>query len=304
MAKKRIAHIDYAKAIGIMLIIVSHIGVSKDLGNSLAFHIWDGILNSFYVPLFFILSGVFEPQKSDWEGRWKQLALRLFKLLKYIIVFYLFGILSAGVIKGVWGFGDVATKTVIWFLFTLTWITIIMGSIKNLKYNYVIVIILAICGCVLSYKAKSIMYLGQAFLCLPFYAFGFYFKNYLKSEIFTWWRALAFFIGWLSLFICFYSEQNISINYVTQNYLIFYMVALSGSLFVMEMCKLIKSEVLSYYGRNSIVPMMVQFAFIWEISKFWKIGTVWEYILCSMIICTLCGLTIPLFRNARYDVFR
>lgn len=81
------------------------------------------------------------------------------------------------------------------------------------------------------------------------------------------------------------------------------MTALLGSLFVIEMCKLIRCELLAYYGRNSIVPMMVQFAFVWEISKFWQIGTIWDYIFCSVVVCVLCGLSIPLFRNVRYDIF-
>ena len=297
-ANHRIAHIDYAKAIGIILIIISHIGVSKEFGNTDAFRVWDGILNSFYVPLFFVLSGVFEPSLPGWDKTF----LRLLRLIKYIIVFYLFGILSAGMIKGDWG-GAVTRQTVIWFLFTLTWITVIMGLIKGMKYNFIVVLFLAILGCILSSKARSLLYLGQALFCLPFYAFGFYFKDFLKSEQFVWWRALSFFAGWLLLFVLFYSEQNISINYVTQNYLIVYVTALLGSLFVIEMCKLIRCELLSYYGRNSIVPMMVQFAFIWEISKFWQIETIWDYIFCSVVVCGLCGLSIPLFRNAKYDVF-
>ena len=44
---KRIKHIDNAKAIGIMLIIMSHIGVDRELNESFLFSTFDDIINSF-----------------------------------------------------------------------------------------------------------------------------------------------------------------------------------------------------------------------------------------------------------------
>lgn len=300
MDNNRILHIDNAKAFGIMLIIVSHISVSKEFGQTAFYQLWDNILNSFYVPMFFILSGIFESNKPGW----KKFSMRLLKLFKYIAIFWVFGIISAGVIKGDWSLGHATTKTVIWFLFTLAWITIIMGCIKNIKYNYLLVMIFAIAGCWLSHHEKSILYLGQSMLCLPFYAFGYYFKDFLKSKNFHWQRATFFFAGWLILFLLFYSEQNISLNYVTQNYLSFYAIAILGSLFLIEFCKLVDCKLIAYYGKNSIVPMLVQFSFVWLILKFWKISTILEYFLAALLICVLCGLMIPVFRNSRYDLFK
>ena len=58
--KDRLVHIDNAKAVGLMLIIASHIIPSEPFVKSHVYEIWNSILNSFYVPLFFLLSGVFE----------------------------------------------------------------------------------------------------------------------------------------------------------------------------------------------------------------------------------------------------
>lgn len=63
--KKRLSHIDNTKAIGMMLIIASHIIPSEILASSVIYKTYDGILNSFYVPLFFMLSGIFEPINVD-----------------------------------------------------------------------------------------------------------------------------------------------------------------------------------------------------------------------------------------------
>ena len=61
----RIIHIDIAKGIGMALIVISHIWVSSSFAETQNFKIYDGIINSFYVPLFFILSGVFEKDTND-----------------------------------------------------------------------------------------------------------------------------------------------------------------------------------------------------------------------------------------------
>lgn len=53
--------------------------------------------------------------------------------------------------------------------------------LKNLKYNYLIYVLLIVCGGIYaSYNSHSYMYLGQACLCLPFYLVGYYAKDFLK----------------------------------------------------------------------------------------------------------------------------
>lgn len=57
--KKRLAHIDMAKAIGLIIIMTSHINSYPSLGESVSMRWYQDVIHSFYVPLFFILSGVF-----------------------------------------------------------------------------------------------------------------------------------------------------------------------------------------------------------------------------------------------------
>ncbi len=299
MTTNRIVHIDIAKAIGIMLIIASHIIPTSIIQDSTIYHWWNSALNSFYVPVFFILSGVFESSSTDIQ----KLKYRVFKLIKYCLIFYVFGVLSAGLILGNWGFDEYTSKTVIWFLFTLIWITILMFFIKKYSCNILLITFIIIGGGVISSYNKSYFFIGQAMLLFPFYFFGYFFKDYIKDSKFKIQQALLYLIIWLTLMIYCYSSQNVSINLVTQNYLAFYITGFSGSLLLIELCKLIHWNYLEYYGRNSIVPMMVQFVFIWLLPLIYQINTLTKYFLSAFVICILCGCCIPLFRNRKYDLF-
>lgn len=98
VSKARLAHIDNAKAIGMMLIVASHIVPTKEVVDSVLFQTWNGLINSFYVPLFFILSGVFQSSSTDY----KKLGRRMLILIRYCAIFYVFGIITDGLINGNW----------------------------------------------------------------------------------------------------------------------------------------------------------------------------------------------------------
>lgn len=191
----RIRHIDIAKAVGIMLIIASHVWTTNDLRESCVFKAWDAILNSFYVPLFFMLSGVFESSDTDWGKYFR----RLVRLGRYLAIFAVFGFCSVGLIRKTWTLASCVHGTVIWFLIALFWITVIFGLIKHLRHNWRYVVLLSGLGALTAYCNHSFFYIGQALLCLPFYAAGFYLKDFLKYGGF---RLYVFGIGfavWLAM---------------------------------------------------------------------------------------------------------
>ena len=258
------------------LIIASHIVVGSEVCDTFVYSNSMKIINSFYVPLFFILSGIFEKNGVEL----KQLSRRVLKLIKYSIYFYLFGVLSYWIIKKeLHLIHFVKTIPVIWFIFTLIWICISFNIIKFFKKRSVQILAITVaclCGLYLSAKGRSFLYLGQALTCLPFYSFGFYMKNYLKETEFRITHLTIFFILWFIPYFLFYQEQNISLNHITQNYLAFYMEAIFGSLFVIESCKLINWNIISYYGRNTIIPLLVQFAIIYCI--YYKINNLTLYL--------------------------
>lgn len=298
--KERLIHIDNAKAVGMMLIIASHIIPSEPFVKSHGYEIWNSILNSFYVPLFFLLSGIFESTAVNDEKLYR----RIVKLAKYICLFYVFGTVADGIVNGHWSLVSFKSQTTIWFLIVLLWITVIVGIVKRFKWcNYIYAFFVS-GGVILAYKHMSLLYLGQAGVCLPFYLLGIYGKNFLKRKNFDYRVLSGSFIVWLILFVCFHSTQNLSINFVEQNILTFYLDAVAGSVVVIELCKLFNIKLLSFFGRNSIVPMMVQIPLIWSVMKFMEVSMAYMYLLVSIIVCILCGMCIPIFKNKYYDLFK
>lgn len=299
--KPRIRHIDIAKAIGMMLIITSHVWTTPELSESYAFKEWDAVLNSFYVPLFFLLSGVFEPSSNDWMKYWRRLA----KLGKFLVIFALFGFLSTGVVRGQWTLGACLTGTAIWFLIVLMLITAMFGVIKLCKYSLLACCILGCVGYLLAINGHSYFYLGQSLLCIPFYAVGYKYKGFFKRADFNLKLFAASTIVWIVCMFCFYrAPQNISLNMVTQSLPSFYLSAFCGSIVVIELCKLSSNKLIAYYGRNSIVPMMVQMAFIWIAADIILADNMLVYFLEAIVVSVVCGACIPLARNKYYDIFK
>lgn len=156
----------------------------------------------------------------------------------------------------------------------------------------------------MTHYGRSFLFLGQALLCLPFYLVGYYARDYLKVCTFRWRICLVSFAVWLALFLLCYEPQNISVSIVKQNYFAFYIEAIAASICVLELSKLIRGEWLAYYGRNTIVVMMVQMTIIWSLQKFVAVDSLLTYSIISLAACLLCGLSIPIFRNKHYDMFK
>ena len=172
MNHSRLQHIDIAKGIGMMLIIASHVWTTPSLSESMVFRVWDAVLNSFYVPLFYILSGVFESGSQDWH----KYRLRLLRLAKYVAIFAAFGFISIGCLKGRWEVKSCLSGTVIWFLIVLFVITALFGLIRHTKHNILISCALGIGGYLLAIHGHAYFYMGQSLLCIPFYAAGYNLK--------------------------------------------------------------------------------------------------------------------------------
>lgn len=299
---KRIDHIDNAKAIGMMLITASHVWVTANFSHSDFFICWDALLNSFYVPLFFILSGVFESKQFDFT----KLKSRILHLIKIILIFMAVGLFVTWSIRHDWSIGSCISGSLVWFLITLLWITIIFNFAKRVKHNpLAITILMGGVGIWCAYNHHSYFYLGQAALCLPFYAIGYYLKEWITRESFNMITCLTSFVIWCLTIIVFYrSPQNISLNMVTQNSVTFYIAALTGSISVIEFSKLIRGNIMAWYGRNSLIPMMVQLPIITIVAKFIIADNVVIYFSLSLLVIILTGLFIPVLCNRYFNIFK
>ncbi|MCM1070055.1 MAG: acyltransferase family protein [Bacteroides sp.] len=297
----RIKHIDTAKGIGMMLIIASHIWTTTGFQSTSIFSGWDSSLNSFYVPLFFLLSGIFEPNESN-RSKYVKRLLSLFKLLP---VFAFTGILAVGLIQNKWGLSSCFKGSLTWFIVTLIWISAIFGIIKNLRYGYVYVIVIMAAGIWLSNTGHSYLYLGQAALNLPFYAIGFYLKKHLVNSNFNWIVCASTFLVWVATVLIFFkSPQNLSLNLVSQPYAAFYIEAIAGSLLVIELSKLASTSFIAWFGRNTLTPMLLQMAFIMLIGRYILADNILQYALIALIVIMLCAVCVPLLQNKHFNIFK
>lgn len=119
--KERLAHIDMAKAIGLIIIMTSHINSYPSLSESVSMRCYQDVIHSFYVPLFFILSGVFVRPIQN-LSTCKECIKAFFNAIKSLIYvllfFYIISIPFYYCIRGVWLFSFIVNIP-LWFLVVL-----------------------------------------------------------------------------------------------------------------------------------------------------------------------------------------
>ncbi len=302
---KRIEHIDTAKGIGIMLIVASHVVLDTDNASEMEgtiYHYWCNFLSSFYVPVFFLLSGVFETDSVDMNNYLR----RVLRCVKYVLVSLVWGILAYYVVNGDWDIRKGAlTYTPIWFLIVLLYITICFGLMRLITYKWMyVVVLMGGVGYGLAYTGHSLLMLGQTCLCLPFYAVGYWGKKWFLSSTFRPKVSFACFLIWVTVTFSFNGEQNIALNLVNKDLFFFYVDALCGSVLLIELSKLIRWNLIEYMGRNSIIIMMTHMMFIYLNYNILHIHIdsfpIWLLLVLGCIILSFCF--IPLLRNKYYKV--
>lgn len=180
MSNHRLEYIDLAKGVGIVFIVALHIG---------ALPTWLPQLSASWVPLFFILSGMFF--KND-----ESFSTMIIKKINSILVpfvffyifsyalFYIFEYFTPGLIKTeATGLGDILRQEgyfngPIWFLLSLFWDFIILWTIfrifTNKMVRLMIVLAFGLLGVLLGvYKCFLPFKVAQAFTALPFFYLGY-----------------------------------------------------------------------------------------------------------------------------------
>lgn len=175
----RLEWIDFAKGIGIYLLVLGHMPSLPVL-----FTDW---IYSFHMPLFFFLSGYVFNNKRKYSFICEKAFIHLIvPYLCYNVIFLLIDIVLFGktskvvlddcnnVISGQGAFG------VIWFLLALFWVQLIYGLICKItkkKLRYCVVIFIVIWGYIMSMLINFECYkLITAMVALGFFAIGDYLK--------------------------------------------------------------------------------------------------------------------------------
>lgn len=188
--KERIDYIDTAKGIGILLVVWLHMG---SVGSLPKFGYWGGYITTFYMVLFFIMSGMFfKPVEIK-----RKVNRLMIPYISFYIVAYAIYIIK-NILKGVpvdWtnffvpliGGTNGYENTPIWFLLSLSQVILISYcSFKfwNSKWIIAFSFLLAIAAFYYHKIFGSIpYYIDVTFACIPFFLLGYYYKTLIIKHI-------------------------------------------------------------------------------------------------------------------------
>ena len=307
---KRIAWLDQLKGFGIILMVYGH-----------NFPILEEYIYSFHMPLFFIIAGIFHPKNinvSTIKKRVRQILLPYFLWSFILFGFWLFigrkfgesANLDLSITKNFIGIffaqGDINYMNwgiPMWFLPTIFLTFLLFGlilKIKNKFLQYSVLVMSIVLGFLIANFSKMYLLwsLDVALVSLFFYSFGFYAKDFIKSnkkkDVFS-----LLILGVIHLAVSLFLMQKIDMYRSTYgNEILFLLNSIVGFLFWGYLFKnflLIKSLV--YFGKNTIPILAVQaraLSFI-KLFLFLILGlSIFEFTEFEKVILTL-GQLIILF---------
>ena len=297
--KDRVIFLDYAKAIGIFLVVLGHAICflpKTNLGNSIF-----NIIYSFHMPLFFIISGIViaittkKTNNIDLKYKYFNLFYRL--MIPYFLwsILYIFirimnnpyhikhyfcrtiiAIISGSGLAPLWFLFSLFVSEVCFFYILKKWIIKSNSKIKRLILLLLIITLLSIL-CNYVYKILLLHKIGNFYvsfiisffrfiLSMFFIVFG-YIVGFLYDYSWLYKKKLLFGISLISGALC------LLLRYVTHNFVnmhlfafdnifVFLLTGVLGSISVITFCMLINKDIkiLSNIGRRTLDIMALHYA--------------------------------------------
>ena len=307
---KRIAWLDQLKGFGIILMVYGH-----------NFPILEEYIYSFHMPLFFIIAGIFHPKNinvSTIKKRVRQILLPYFLWSFILFGFWLFigrkfgesANLDLSITKNFIGIffaqGDINYMNwgiPMWFLPTIFLTFLLFGlilKIKNKFLQYSVLVMSIVLGFLIANFSKMYLLwsLDVALVSLFFYSFGFYAKDFIKSNKKKGVLSLLT-LGVIHLAVSLFLLQKIDMYRSTYgNEILFLLNSLVGFLFWGSLFKnFLLLKFLVFLGKNTIPVLALQaraLSFI-KLFLFLILGlSIFEFTEFEKVILTL-GQLIILF---------
>ena len=249
--KNHIDWLDYAKVLGIFLVIYGHGGLCGDLFK---------YIYSFHMPMFFIVSGILYKPLTVREmvcKNWKGLMIPYFflNLICYVPIFLyssIKGNLSLDSIISNWGAvllglgynsnGLIPISTPCWFIYALFIAKVILSFVKCSKIHLISLSLFSIIITIaLQYfNIDTLIPIDSALLAIPFICFGYILRNKIveitQTENF---KSLSLFILFLVLWVYIINiNGTVDMNACKtgDNILLFYTAAIIASLAFFKLC--------------------------------------------------------------------
>lgn len=303
---RRIAWIDIAKAIAIILMVIGH-----ECMNIRPIYV---IIFSFHMPLFFILSGYTSGAVKDWQKFWmksKKTFVKVWLLAVLMIVILAIetliishgsslGLQLKAVLKGIfWGSNypakGINSVGVMWFLIVFFWAKLLFDFLQvflNHRVAGIVLFVLAIGGYLVSQKT----WLPQDMDIVPIAAFFMWTGAELKSLGFNagsikQHKFQLLFAGttifWLAM-IAWKQNIDMSVRYYP-HFILVILEAIAGTVFVCVIAQQMEkyhilTKPLSTIGQHTLAVMCIHhldFYWIWWMNV---VTVWWQAAICRFIL--------------------
>lgn len=287
MQNRRMEYIDIYRGIGIVLMIMGHIGFGGK------FDLW---IHAFHMPMFFFISGFLHKNKDSFCELIKKKAKAL--LIPYLI-FGIINYIACSIIYRDWfnigplihlitdNSDGLMISGALWFLTALLWVYIIVfvleKHIKNIKLKVFFIVLLSLFGMletrILPFRLP--LSLGISFVGVGLYYIGFFIARNMSSKKVKYilnlkkYQIILFGII-VTIFIFLNGYINMRLG-IYQNFLLFWTNVIASCIILLNISKQIEIEknkliqkiaaILKYIGKNAITYIVLNQLIILIIYK-------------------------------------
>ena len=278
---KRIPEVDVAKGIGIVLVVLAHC-----CGGTLP----SNVINSFHMPLFFCLSGLFLFRKNE---SFRDFINKKAKSLLFPCL--VFGILLSTystTLDYVRGESEIPLGLryvglfintrhnpypgSLWFFLALFLVELMLyfihKTIRSSAFRLIVVLAISVMGCLYNqkYKVGLPWSLDIAFICMFFTEVGNMCKQYVVLSHNSWLKGVLSLVVFIVAFYLNEVYLGNNVNLFSSDYgcyPLFYLVAFSGTFIAYSLASIIKhNQILQYLGQNSLLIYSLHFLLLLVVS--------------------------------------
>jgi len=298
--KNRIEYIDLFKGIGIVIMIMGHIGFPK------SFNI---IKASFNMPMFFFISGFLLKEYDSLNfirRKFKALILPYleFGLFNFVMCLFLVDNFKVGrYFERFFFFNNHKALDIcgaLWFFTALFFVNIIYYFLhKYLQKKYLLIVITAIVTIEAFYKIRLPFSIDSAIYMLPVFLIGYEFKKYYKTLDNLKLKTLLYIISIATIPLVLYNHASGVRTHHFHNLFIYYPCMLIDCISIFYLSKdcvnLFGSKLIIYIGKNSLNYMCLNQLIILLLNR---LGVINDFMcllftLLSLYLCNECLNRIP-----------
>lgn len=306
--------IDIAKGFGILMVVYCHTNDNFDCTNHGVVLELTKVIKCFYLPMFFILSGVFV-KKQNWHEFFIK---KWHRLLIPFIVFYFLGLFMAAILQYIPGLNTSTPfhwnevfsvfhsegfrNGALWFIIALFDSLVLLQFILRLNswtLRTLIVVILFLIGHterILPFRFP--LYIGTSCITLMFVYIGYICRrlNLLQYLVRSKMTIASFIIFGILTYLLRDNTYNLKSHYFIGSIPLSMIAGITGSISLLSLSSIIsRNKFLSYWGEITLPALCIHSLFTQIISKLvsaYMNPELWATPLLAFIIiviCTQCG---------------